>query len=368
MKPLLLRHHRLRFEPGTDGSEDTLVFTCERRRVVVRGRSFEMFVERVVPLLDGSHTLEEIEDRVADVVAPAELEASLTLLREHGIVEDASTHHRLELVEPRLEPQLSYLREVSADPPQVLDRLAASTVTVVGLGAVGAVAARALAATGVGILRLVDPAVVAPADVYLGPVYELDEVGSQRADVLRARLRRVAREADVQLVAGELKSDSDVAAAVAGSGFVLGCLDPGLASLTYKLNRVCLDANITWSSATASAFEGIVGPTVVPHETACYLCYQMRAVACRDDPEDALAELHEEDRRKLDLSPHRENLAFGAGVVGNLLALEAFRMLTGSRPATQGRILTFDFTGLTSQQHVVLRKPSCPACFATPTK
>jgi adenylyltransferase/sulfurtransferase len=365
MKPRLFPHLRLRFEPARDGDDDRMVFTCERRRIVLRGRSFSVFVDRVVPLLDGSLTVEELQQQLTGVVDASELESSLALLQEHGIVEDAMSHESLAEAERWLAPQVSYLREVGPEPSLALDRLARATVTVVGLGSIGAVAARALAATNIGALRLVDSGVVSPADVYLTPIYDLDEVGSARTAVMQRRLRAAAREIDVELVSSELATDADVAAAVAGSTFVLGCVDPGLSSLTYKLNRVCLEARIPWCSGTASAFEGVVGPTVVPYETACYLCYQMRSVACRDDPVDALAELQEQDRLKEDLSPQRENLAFGSSVVGNLLALETFRVLTGAEPVTAGRLLTFDFMSLTSRQHVILRKPWCPACFAT---
>ena len=55
-------------------------------------------------------------------------------------------------------------------------------------------------------------------------------------------------------------------------------------------------------------------------------------------PEDALVALKEQDRRKSDDSPHRENLAFGAGIVGNLLAAEAFKAVSASRPASAGRM------------------------------
>jgi bacteriocin biosynthesis cyclodehydratase domain-containing protein len=54
--------------------------------------------------------------------------------------------------------------------------------------------------------------------------------------------------------------------------------------------------------------------------------------------------------------------------VGNLLALEAFRALLGVPAAASGRVIVFDFMESTSKKHVVLRKPWCPACFATKAK
>jgi adenylyltransferase/sulfurtransferase len=129
------------------------------------------------------------------------------------------------------------------------------------------------------------------------------------------------------------------------------------------LNRACLQVRVPWTSCSASGLEGVVGPTVVPHETACYLCYKMRAVACAADPEDEFAHQRQLDRRKQDDSGRRENHPFAAGVVADLAGLEAFKLLTGlAEPSAKGGIVVFDFLTLSCRRHVVLRKPWCPTC------
>jgi molybdopterin-synthase adenylyltransferase len=363
LKPFLPRHYRVQFEPAKGDEEESLVFNSEGKRLVIRGRSLELFLERVVPLLDGRSTVEEIEAQTADVFDRLQLEKSLELLAASGIVEDAEASTLAGASSERLSPQLAYLREVSADPAAMMAALASARVTVVGLGAIGATAATALAAANVGRIRCVDSSTVSAADPFLAQLFGEKDVGRPRAEVTRERIGSVSPETSVETVSDVLDTDDAVLAAVEGSDFVLGCLDPGLSSLTYKLNRACLARSLPWSSATVTAFEGVVGPTVIPYETACYLCYQMRAVAARDDPEQALGELQAFDRSKIDGSADRENLAFGAGIVGNLLALEAFKAILGIRSKLAGRILTVDFLGPRTKQHTVLRKPWCPDCF-----
>jgi bacteriocin biosynthesis cyclodehydratase domain-containing protein len=363
LKPALLRNYAIRLETGEDGADDALVFTSETRRLVVRGRSFGTFVDRVVPLLDGEHTLEDIQDEVADVFAADDVAASVSLLRQNLVVEDAEEITLPSEAKERLAPQLNYLRQTSADPAATLDALRGATVTVVGLGAIGVVAATALAASGVGHVRCVDGATVSPADPYLSQLFDVDEVGLRRAEVVQEKIRSVSPATSTEAVVVELADDDRLPAAIEGSSFVLGCLDPGQSSITRALNRACLAQSTPWSGGTASALEGVVGPTVLPFETACYLCYEGRLVAAADDPAVTLAGLREQERRPEDLSRHRESLAFGAGVVGNLLALECFKALVGARPSTAGRIHTIDFATVTMRRHVVLRKPWCPACF-----
>ena len=43
MKPLLLKHYRVRYEPPDDGGEEGLVFSSEGKRLVFRWQLFNTF-------------------------------------------------------------------------------------------------------------------------------------------------------------------------------------------------------------------------------------------------------------------------------------------------------------------------------------
>jgi bacteriocin biosynthesis cyclodehydratase domain-containing protein len=354
----------MRYDPPRDDGEGELVITSEGSRFVMRGHLFPVFLEQVVPRLSGRLTLDEIVEQVSAHLDPADLERTILLLAEQGIVVDGERRTLLGDDADRIAPQLAYLHEVSTEPEAVMQRLADARVTVVGLGAVGAVAATALAAANVGHLRCVDASRVSAADPYLAQLFELSDVGSLRSSVAADKIRAINHSTSVEVRSVELVSDADVAAAVASSDFVLGCVEPGLSALTGAINRACLAQRTPWASATVTAFEGVVGPTVIPYETACFRCYQARAIACAEDPVEALGELRAQEAERTDRSAVRENLAFGAGIVGNLLALQAFQALTGLRPRTAGRILTIDLLSTAMTERVVLRKPWCEACFA----
>jgi bacteriocin biosynthesis cyclodehydratase domain-containing protein len=93
----------------------------------------------------------------------------------------------------------------------------------------------------------------------------------------------------------------------------------------------------------------------------------MRLVAGSQTPEDEFSLQSFLDRRKHDDSMHRQNLVFTAGMGAQLVALEAFKQLSGVLPpVTRGRLCVFDTLQLTSTLHVVLRKPWCPACSIAP--
>ena len=264
----------------------------------------------------------------------------------------------------RLEPQLNFFREMTPSAAGVQARLAAATVAVIGLGGAGAATALALAAAGVGTLLCIDAQPVKVTDVYLSPFFALEEVGRGRAVNLAGKIRASAPQVRVSCNEQALESEDDIRTAIAGAGFVVCCLDAAQSNLAYKLNRVCLAVGVRWISCSLDGAEVTVGPAVHPGQSACYLCYRMRLVACAGNPEDAFAYEKYLDRRRRDDGGRRENLVFGAGLAANVLGVEVLKELTGlAEPSLVGRVLTVGLADLSVHKHAVLRKPWCPACF-----
>jgi len=362
-KPRLPSHYYVLLEPPDSKGEEVLRFVSERRKIKIKGHSFREFQQYVIPLLDGRHTLEEIEAKVADVFRPEDLEAGLQILAEQDLLEESTDATPEKPGRIEIEPQSNFFHEVCADPHSAQERLERATVTVMGLSGAGASVALALAAARVGTVNCVDALPVGSADPYLCAVFSPADIGRPRVDVLAQRME-AGSPTHFVAHARPLETDADVAEAVRGSDFIACCLDPGQSSLIYKLNRVCLEQNLRWCACSVSGLEVIVGPTVVPGQTACYMCYRMRAVACAEDPEADFAFQRMLDRRKQDDSGRRENLNFAVGLAADLLGLEVLKQVSGAMPSpTVGRIVVLDLVELSMKKHVVLRKPWCPACF-----
>jgi len=363
-KPKLPSHYFVWCEPPDDSGDELLHIVSDRRRFKLKGHSFREFQRSVIPLLDGEHTREEIQRAVAELFAPEDLDRCLQLLADHRLLHDADGDSLGALVGEMIVPQLNFFHEMDADAAAAQARLLNATVTVVGLGGAGALATLSLAAARVGALRCVDALPVGAQDPYLSPVFSMGEVGTPRAAVVAGRVEGLASSVKTMVNTDPLESDADVLRAIEGSDFVISCLDPGQSSLVYKLNRACLAARLRWSSCVVAGAEAILGPTVHPFETACYLCYKMRTVACAGNPGDEFAFERFLDQRKRNDSGRRGNVVFGVAIAANMLALEVVKSLTGfAPPSALGRIVVFDLLELSSSRHVVLRKPWCPACF-----
>jgi molybdopterin-synthase adenylyltransferase len=361
-RPLLPSHYRVLIDPPDDKGDETLTFVSVARRIKLRGNSFREFRKLVLPLLDGRHTLPQIADACKAEFALGDLEDALNLLTAHGLLRDASLDDVGGDPGMRL-PQWNQWHDLGADPAKAQAKLGTSTVAVVGLVGAGAVAAQALAAAGVGSLRLIDSELVHKADTYLAAAYSGADSERHRADVLAERLRYQASDVNVHSITEPLSDDDALAAAVAGSSFVVCCLDDGRNNLAYRLNRVCLQLSLPWLVAGTAGTEAWVGPLMKPPATPCYLCFRMRMVAASESPEDEYALASHLDRQRRDVSSSHESLVFGEGMAGQLAALEATKALCDlPARAAAGHFVVFDLIALTATRHKVLRKPWCPAC------
>lgn len=364
-RPRLPTHYYVWSEPPDETGDEVLYFASSQRRVKLKGHSFREFEQYVIPLLDGRHTFREIAESVADVFDAEDLAAGLRILADHRLLTDTADQTPQPEPPELLAPQLNFFHEMSTDPEEIRSRLRRATVAVFGMGGAGAGAALALAAARVGGLRLVDSTPVGGADAYLSNAFSPEDAGESRAAVVARKVGTAAPEVSVTVHTESPQNDDEVFALLEGSDFVINCLDAGESSLVYKLNRACLRAGVKWTSCALSGPEVVVGPTVHPYETPCYLCYKMRAVACAGNPEDEFAYESFLDQRKRDDSARHANLVCGVQMAAGLVSLEALKSLSDGAlsPSAVGSVVVFNLLDLTSGKHVVLRKPWCPACF-----
>jgi bacteriocin biosynthesis cyclodehydratase domain-containing protein len=366
-KPQLPNSYYVLFTPPEADGEEALDFISATRRVRVKGRFFREFQLEVLPLLDGNHTYEEISAAVAPTFAPEDLDAAFRLLVEHNLLRDAAELESIGERSAGLQPQLNLFQALSADPAAAQKRLAAATVAIYGLGGIGANVAWALANSGVGTLRFFDEEVVRPADLYLSNAYRPGDQGQPRTESMLRGLQIFSLPTRVEEIAPLPADDTAAETAISGCDLIINCLDAGRIGMAFRVNRAALAKRVPLLNGSCVADEIVLGPTVVPYETACFMCYRMRVIASAGDPERAFNLEAFLDKRRRDDSSGRENTAMAVTAAANLLALEAVKQLTRILPpVTVGRVIVLNLVDLSSSTQLVLRKPWCPACWDRP--
>jgi bacteriocin biosynthesis cyclodehydratase domain-containing protein len=294
-RPQLKPWYRLAREDGR------LVLDYGGKALVLEGEATTRLLPALLPLLDGTRTIEEITATLGEPVEPAVTHA-LELLGRHGLLTEQDE-------EERPSPQTETARFLAAtsprgwSPARVARAVSAARVAVAGDGAAAAEVARLLRLAGI-------------------------------AEVERASLTGPAPSSDL------------VVAAPASREL------PALADW----NATALASGTTWVAALP--FDGsiaAVGPLFVPAETCCYECYRLRR---------ATNSGYFSEYRALEREPARYPVPPPVlAAVAGLVSVVALRWIVDRDPGLPGMLLALELGGppaLTT--HHVYRVPRCGAC------
>lgn len=228
--------------------------------------------------------------------------------------------------------------------------LAASAVTVVGVGALGSVAAELLARSGIGRLRLVDRDVVERSNLHRVALFDVEDAEEARAKAPAAaeHLRRLAPDVVVEPVVADLDGRT-AAGLLEQSDLVLDGTDNFEAR--HVLNEASLESGVPWIHAACLGARATVWPIVPGRGDACFACL------VPDVP--AVGEVETCESAGV--------LAPAAHLAASWQVAAALRLLAqgagvGVDLGGMARALTMDcWSGETASVRAV-RDPQCPAC------
>ncbi|MFN2606681.1 MAG: TOMM precursor leader peptide-binding protein [Acidimicrobiales bacterium] len=344
---------------------DDVVLASDGVTLRLEGESAALFRDRVLALLDGTRTLDQVTAELPGV-RPDDLRPHLdALVRARVLGRRDEPSDGAPVDGPgAARPLLRFLETVGLSPEQVAERLDGLRVAVVGLNGPGAHVAAVLAASGVGTVVLADPFPLGPADLQLmAPTAAARAGGAARHDVVREALGAAGGSGRLEVMQGDALDRGVVADLVAGSDLAVGCFDKGFSAAHAWLNEAGLDLGVDTLYAQLRGPTAWVGPLVVPGETACWLCWRMRAIASQEDFLAAMAvEEHLDGRRRPALAEAGALPALSP-LVGGMVGLEAVKHLLGlGRDALAGHVHEVDALAGRTEVHAVLAVPDCPAC------
>jgi bacteriocin biosynthesis cyclodehydratase domain-containing protein len=315
-----------------------ILFYREGRGVQLKPVGDSGLLPRLLDLLDGTRTVDDILDRLSDFDSNL-VESSIRSLGQAGLLEEGDTGEdwgkTAEDDATRL--LISHLAQKRAS--EALNNLRSAKIVVVGSGEVSTALSRMLIACGAS---------------------NLQQTSTQ--DVRRQQM--VVTTKGVPTSASPTKTLSlatDAKAAIAEASLVVASVDHPHPDLLDALNEACLDHSVPLFPVVLAGWEGHLGPTCIPGRTACVNCARQRANSNLSRYEEH--QLYENAMRQRPGERPFGHLPHFPEVLAGLAATEAFKILTNCYPpSTYGRIVIVDLLMSESESHDVLRVPRCPAC------
>jgi len=149
------------------------------------------------------------------------------------------------------------------------ERLARSTVAVIGLGGLGSPAAMLLASMGVGRLVLVDRDVVSATDLHREPLYRLSDVDVPKVEAAEERLRELNPRLET-VSYPEPIHQGNAEEIVGRADVVVDGLDSMAAR--HIVNRAAVKLGKPYVFAGGIEMYGNI-TTIIPRETPCLECF-----------------------------------------------------------------------------------------------
>lgn len=232
-------------------------------------------------------------------------------------------------------------------------RLAGSSVLVVGLGGLGSPVATYLAAAGVGRLVLTDPDRVDLSNLHRQILHRTDRIGTPKTD--SARMTLSALNPEVEIVAhphrlhgaGLLDAVREVDLVVDGTDNF---------ESRFELNRACIASRRPLVYGAVVGLEGQA--SVFAHhldDSPCYACLYQDV----QEPQDG-----QRPASSWENCSGQGVLGPVAGVVGCIQATEALKLLLGLGSGLVGRLLLLDARAMEFHSFRLQKNPACPACSA----
>ncbi len=256
----------------------------------------------------------------------------------------------LPMSKPDLEPDFEerYSRHLRL--PEVglqgQERLAASSVLVIGAGGLGSPAAFYLAAAGVGHLRIADDDVVERSNLQRQILHTDASIGTAKVASAAATLSALNPRTRVQAIEERVTS-ANIERLLEGVDVVLDGADNF--PVRYLLNDACVKLGKPLVYGAVHRFEGQVSVFDAGRARGtrpCYRCLFPEPPAAADAPNCSEAGV----------------LGVLPGVVGMLQATEAIKLLLGIGTPLAGRLLHFDALAMRFRETRLVPDPACAVC------
>lgn len=192
------------------------------------------------------------------------LEALRTELERRGAIRPRATSPIAEQ-----ERQIEYWRALCDDPVDAVSRVRSSTVAVIGVGGIGAMAVQHLVGAGVASFRLLDADTVEKSNLNRQFIYEQSTVGVQKVDAARDYIAARIPDAEVRVFVGAWDSSSSAQRTFAFEGVdmvVAGIDHPSVASSLDVLDAAW-SADVPAIFATVGLHRSLVSPVFSPQRS-----------------------------------------------------------------------------------------------------
>ncbi|HDY75970.1 MAG TPA: HesA/MoeB/ThiF family protein [Candidatus Marinimicrobia bacterium] len=208
-------------------------------------------------------------------------------------------------------------------------KLMNSTVAIVGMGGLGCPVAQSLIAAGIGKLKIIDGDKVELSNLHRQPLFGVEDVGRLKVQVAKENLIKLNESAIIEQTEEYLNNDNGLCF-IRGADVVVDATDNIQArQLIDKLSK---------KSGIPMIYGGLYR-------------YEGQVAILNKDGSPGYSDLFPDSPPRLDTCADAGVLGMLPGIIGNIQALEAVKLITGIEPNLVGKLLIYD--GMSHSTHTI---------------
>ncbi|QJT82558.1 ThiF family adenylyltransferase [Kosakonia sp. MUSA4] len=318
---------------------------------------------RALSFLNGEYELKEILNSVNDeeyLVTESELNLFLEYLKSQNFIQDREFFDYKSLTNDQKERYSRNLNGFAAlgaaqmSPEEYQQKLFRGHVLLLGCGGLGSCTATALAMAGCGQITLVDFDDIELSNLNR-QLYTVSDVGLQKVDGLKARLKDVNPETSVNTVVQRITGVPDIVELIQKfkPDIVVAAIDRPVIAADRWISDACFKTGIPGVFNSVSAGMGMFW-TKYPGKSGCFRCDEKWSE--KNNPDHYAMRLWREEH---DLIPATSAFSHSAMIIGGMMSADIIRKLVGWPMISSGKLVSISFTTLETN---VTEKPQHPLC------
>lgn len=331
-----------------------------RRMVMLRGESVYSFIPFLLDSLDGKKTVNEIIESLKKIARKDVVTEALGMLNDAGVLEDGEVKNNLSKEELKLyDNQLRFFSHFGAK-HDLQEKLKKATIAILGLGNIGSHILKTLALSGIGkIIGIDEEEKINTINFF----FDKNDMNRPIHEVINEKVKNINPSVEYEGVRTQIKSPSDIIEILKKTDALVACRDNISYSLYEIVNDACLETKTPWIlCGSMDQIEIEIGPFIIPYETSCYKCYELRKKSNLYFYNEFIT-FEKYLKKKPNIRPNSGSLLPFASLMSDFVVIEIIKHITGfEAPETYGRQLIIDLIKFEMEFHEIFKIPRCPSC------
>ncbi|MGD1839191.1 MAG: TOMM precursor leader peptide-binding protein [Nitrososphaeraceae archaeon] len=265
-----------------------------------------------------------------------------------------------------ISPIRSYFSIYSNSLDLICNSLKNATIFVVGSGLLGSKISTNLSFFGIKKLILLDNSRIENIHTSYSPYFSKKDIDKFLGSHVSNMIKQINEKIEIEYINYDMHNDlNNVDKLMSSSQLTVVCPDYPVPKIWSKVNNMAIENNFIWTIATIDGYDGQIGPTFIPFETACYKCLELRINNNITNHQYNMRYKQIMLNESKSIQQNHLGIPGIVDIVTGFLTLDVPNIITTKTGYTIGKLILINYRSPEFETHSLLKLPRCSECGKT---